>query len=54
MNKREVIQNEKIEKLFTKFDADGSGALDQDELHQLFKDNEVNINKDTIKAMFNN
>jgi Ca2+-binding EF-hand superfamily protein len=39
MNEQEVAQNEKIERLFLKFDTDGSGALDSNELYELFKEN---------------
>ena len=43
-----------MEKLFKKFDEDGSGALDAGELYDLFQDNGVEIEKDKIKSMFNN
>ena len=49
-----MLQNEKIERLFFKFDTDGSGALDADELYVLFKDNGVEIDAETIGDMFNN
>lgn len=49
-----MLQNEKIERLFYKFDTDGSGALDADELYVLFKDNGVEIDAETIGDMFNN
>ncbi len=48
------MQNEKIERLFYKFDTDGSGALDADELYVLFKENGVEIDQETIGDMFNN
>jgi Ca2+-binding EF-hand superfamily protein len=43
-----------MELLFEKFDADGSGALDMDEIFELFKQNNVEIDRETIKIMFNN
>jgi hypothetical protein len=54
MYESEIRQNEKMELLFKKFDADGSGALDMDEIFELFQQNNVNIEKETIKTMFNN
>jgi len=36
MSKEQAFQNEKMERLFMKFDADGSGALDMNELYDLF------------------
>lgn len=43
-----------MDKLFKKFDSDGSGALDVNELVELFADNSVEVDKETIKTMFNN
>jgi Ca2+-binding EF-hand superfamily protein len=40
--------------LFFKFDTDGSGALDSNELYELFKENGVEIDPEIIKEMFNN
>lgn len=54
MNEQEVQQNEKIERLFLKFDTDGSGALDSNELYELFRENNVEIDPEIIKEMFNN
>lgn len=54
MNEQEVQQNEKIERLFLKFDTDGSGALDSNELYELFKENGVEIDSEILKEMFNN
>jgi hypothetical protein len=54
MNEQEVAQNEKIERLFFKFDTDGSGALDGNELFELFKENGVEIDAEVINEMFNN
>ena len=53
-NEDQIVQNEKMERLFSKFDTDGSGALDINELHDLFLENCVDIDKDIIKNMFNN
>lgn len=38
--------------LFEKFDADGSGALDADELTILYNENGVLVSEDDIKAMY--
>lgn len=54
MNEQEVAQNEKIERLFLKFDTDGSGALDSNELYELFRENGVEIDAEVIRDMFNN
>ena len=54
MNEQEVAQNEKIERLFLKFDTDGSGALDSGELFELFRENGVEIDAETVRDMFNN
>ncbi len=43
-----------MNRLFNKFDSDGSGALDTNELVELFADNSVEVDKETIKNMFNN
>ncbi len=43
-----------MERLFKKFDTDGSGALDITELYDLFQENSVEIDKDIIRNMFNN
>lgn len=52
MSTQEIKQNEIIEKIFTKFDSDGSGSLDINELVDLFKQNKVRLEKDTVKNMF--
>ena len=54
MTEAEVKQNEKMNKLFERFDTDGSGALDMNEIFELFRQNEVELDMDTIKFMFNN
>lgn len=54
MSEQEIRQNEIIETIFTKFDTDGSGSLDLGELVGLFKQNMVNLDKDVVKAMFQN
>lgn len=43
-----------MDKLFKKFDSDDSGALDVNELVELFADNSVEVDKETIKTMFDN
>lgn len=53
MNLQEVLQNEKIERLFVKFDTDGSGALDPDEMYVLFKQNNCEIPTEVLQEMFN-
>ena len=50
---QEIKQNEIIEAIFKKFDSDGSGALDNDELQDLFAQNNINLDKETVQAMFN-
>ena len=52
MSEQEINQDEIIELLFTKFDEDGSGALDSGEIVDLFKQNKINLDRDTVKAMF--
>ena len=52
MSDQEIRQNGIIEAIFTKFDSDGSGALDTNEIVDLFKQNKVRLDKETIKAMF--
>jgi Ca2+-binding EF-hand superfamily protein len=38
--------------LFFKFDTDGSGGLDSDEMYVLFKENGVEIDAETLGEMF--
>lgn len=52
MSTREIKQNGIIEALFKNFDADGSGSLDVHELVDLFKENKIRLDKDTIRQMF--
>jgi len=52
MSDQEIKQNEIIETIFKKFDADGSGSLDLGELIDLFKQNKVYLDKETVKKMF--
>ena len=52
MSDQEIRQNEIIETIFRKFDQDGSGSLDINELVDLFKQNKVKLDKDTVKLMF--
>lgn len=52
MSEQEIKQNEIIEAIFVKFDVDGSGSLDLGELIDLFKQNKVRLEKDTIRQMF--
>ena len=52
MSDQEIRQNGIIEAIFTKFDSDGSGALATNEIVDLFKQNKVRLDKETIKAMF--
>lgn len=41
-----------IEAIFKKFDTDGSGGLDIGELVELFQQNDVMLDKETILQMF--
>ena len=52
MSDQEIKQNHVIECLFKNFDADGSGSLDIQEIIDLFKENQIRLDKETIKAMF--
>lgn len=52
MSDQEIRQNGIIEAIFTKFDSDGSGSLDTNEIVDLFRQNKVRLDKETIKAMF--
>lgn len=52
MSDQEIKQNQIIETIFTKFDTDGSGSLDLNEIIDLFRQNMVNLDKDTVKEMF--
>ena len=52
MSDQELQQDEIIEAFFSRFDADGSGALDLNELTDLFKQNKLKIDKKTVKEMF--
>lgn len=52
MSCQEINQHEIIEQLFKNFDADGSGALDLNELQELFGQNRIYLEKDTIQKMF--
>ncbi len=38
--------------IFAKFDTDGSGALDMEELVDLFKQNKIKLSRSTVKEMF--
>lgn len=52
MSKQEIKQDEIMEAIFKKFDQDGSGALDLNELVDLFRQNKVRLDKETVKEMF--
>ena len=54
MSQQEIRQNEIIEELFKKVDADGSGGLDPDELYDIFHDNKITLDKDLICQLFDN
>lgn len=41
-----------MEQIFEKFDADGSGALDLDEIRHLFHQNNVFLEKDVLRLIF--
>ncbi len=43
MSEQEINQDNIIETIFKKFDADNSGGLDLEEMVDLFKDNHVNL-----------
>ena len=52
MSDQEMKQNEVIESIFYKVDTDGSGSLDVGEILHLFKQNDINLERETIKEMF--
>jgi len=52
MSDQELKQDEIIQSFFSRFDTDGSGALDLNELTDLFKQNKLKIDKKTVKEMF--
>ena len=52
MSDQERKQDEIIQTFFAQFDTDGSGALDLNELADLFKQNKLKIDKKTIREMF--
>ena len=54
MSAQEIKQNEIIEELFKKVDADGSGGLDPDELYEIFHDNKITLDKEMICKLFDN
>ena len=54
MSEQEIKQNEIIEELFKKVDADGSGGLDPDELYEIFRDNKITLEKELICKLFDN
>ena len=49
MSDQEIKQSELIEAIFLKFDSDGSGSLDLGELVDLFGQNKVKLDKDTVR-----
>lgn len=52
-NKEELQQKLATIHLFEKFDADGSGALDYQELAELYNQNGVLVSEDEIKNLYN-
>lgn len=52
MSNQEKNQNDIMEQIFTKFDTDGSGALDTGELVDLFKQNKINLDRNIVELMF--
>jgi len=52
MSAQEIKQNDIIEELFKKVDADGSGGLDPDELYEIFHDNKMTLDKEMICKLF--
>jgi len=52
MSEQEINQDNIIETIFKKFDADNSGGLDLEEMVDLFKDNNVYLKQSTLKEMF--
>lgn len=48
----EVHQRKQIKSLFTKFDTDGSGALDASELLHLYRENDVPVNSSDIEKLY--
>jgi Ca2+-binding EF-hand superfamily protein len=52
MSEQERKQDGIIAMIFAKFDTDGSGALDLNELVELFDNNKVKLSKKTVTEMF--
>lgn len=52
MSAQQIKQNEIIERLFKYFDADGSGALDLQELVELFKANGIEVDRQIVERLF--
>lgn len=52
MSEQEVHQGEIIEAIFKNFDSDGSGALDINELVELFQSNGIDLSKETVRQIF--
>ena len=52
MSEQERKQDGIIAMIFAKFDTDGSGALDMEELVDLFKQNKIKLSRSTVKEMF--
>lgn len=52
MSEQERKQNDIMEQIFTKFDSDGSGALDLGELVDLFRQNKIHLDREVVKKMF--
>ncbi len=44
----ELIEDMKVRKIFKIFDADGSGALDINEMVEMFKNYNIEVNKEEL------
>jgi Ca2+-binding EF-hand superfamily protein len=51
MSDQQIKQDEIIEAIFIKFDSDGSGSLDINECVDLFKQNNIKMDKAIVKKL---
>ena len=52
MSEDEIKQTQMIESIFKKFDKDGTGSLDTNELQDLFKEVNLYFDRETIRKLF--
>lgn len=53
MSEQEIRQDQIIETIFKNFDNDNSGSLDIGELIDLFRENNIVLDRETVRDMFN-